>query len=159
MFPYSSPFVSKFFHPTFMFLLLMRNFLVQSIEIQKRVGSFSVALDTINKCLSEAICSLFRGRLDGESRTSGLIHSGNEILETYTYYPDVRWNYYLLFPCSHISLLGLWDCDILKLCMIFQKWTFSSCGDLTHIMLWLLFSSFPLSFFMEWSLRSNPACV
>ncbi|KAK2425410.1 nuclear pore complex protein NUP93A [Trifolium repens] len=61
----------------------------KSIEIQKRVGSFSMALDTINKCLSEAICSLFRGRLDGESRTAGLIHSGNEILETYTYSPDV----------------------------------------------------------------------
>ncbi|OIW09076.1 hypothetical protein TanjilG_16303 [Lupinus angustifolius] len=61
----------------------------KSIEIQKRVGSFSMALDTINKCLSEAICALFRGRLDGESRTAGLIHSGNEILETYTYYPDV----------------------------------------------------------------------
>ncbi|KAL5156526.1 Nuclear pore complex protein NUP93A [Glycine soja] len=60
----------------------------KSIEIQKRVGSFSTALDTINKCLSEAICALFRGRLDGESRTAGLIHSGNEILETYTYYPD-----------------------------------------------------------------------
>ncbi|KAL5152623.1 Nuclear pore complex protein NUP93A [Glycine soja] len=62
----------------------------KSIEIQKRVGSFSTALDTINKCLSEAICALFRGRLDGESRTAGLIHSGNEILETYSYYPDVR---------------------------------------------------------------------
>lgn len=49
-----------------------------------------MALDTINKCLSEAISALFRGRLDGESRTAGLIHSGNEILETYTYYPDVR---------------------------------------------------------------------
>ncbi|KAG2371041.1 hypothetical protein LR48_Vigan05g218300 [Vigna angularis] len=61
----------------------------KSIEIQKRVGSFSMALDTINKCLSEAISSLFRGILDGESRTAGLIHSGNEILETYTYYPDV----------------------------------------------------------------------
>ncbi|CAK8535698.1 unnamed protein product [Lathyrus sativus] len=61
----------------------------KSIEIQKRVGSFSTALDTINKCLSEAICSLFRGRLDGESQTAGLIHSGNEILETYAYYPDV----------------------------------------------------------------------
>jgi nuclear pore complex protein Nup93 len=73
-----------------MLLLLMWNFLVQSIEIQKRVGSFSMALDTINKCLSEAICSLFRGRLDGESRSAGLIHSGNEILETYTYSPDVR---------------------------------------------------------------------
>lgn len=61
----------------------------KSIEIQKRVGAFSSALDTINKCLSEAICALFRGRIDGESRTAGLIHSGNEILDTYTYYPRV----------------------------------------------------------------------
>ncbi|XP_019457997.1 PREDICTED: nuclear pore complex protein NUP93A-like isoform X1 [Lupinus angustifolius] len=61
----------------------------KSIEIHKRVGSFSVALDTINKCISEAISALFRGRSDGESRTAGLIHSGNDILETYTYYPDV----------------------------------------------------------------------
>lgn len=63
---------------------------IQSIEIQKRVGAFSMALDTINKCLSEAICALSRGRLDGESRTAGLVHSGNEILETYRYYPEVR---------------------------------------------------------------------
>ncbi|OMO51041.1 Nucleoporin interacting component Nup93/Nic96 [Corchorus capsularis] len=61
----------------------------KSIEIQKRVGAFSVALDTINKCLSDAICALSRGRLDGESRTAGLIHSGNEILETFKYYPEV----------------------------------------------------------------------
>ncbi|XP_038993250.1 nuclear pore complex protein NUP93A-like [Hibiscus syriacus] len=61
----------------------------KSIEIQKRIGAFSMALDTINKCLSEAICALTRGRLDGESRTAGLIHSGNEILETFKYYPEV----------------------------------------------------------------------
>lgn len=61
----------------------------KSIEIQKRIGAFSMALDTINKCLSEAICALSRGRLDGESRTAGLIHSGNEILETFKYYPEV----------------------------------------------------------------------
>ncbi|KAF2321498.1 hypothetical protein GH714_000142 [Hevea brasiliensis] len=61
----------------------------KSIEIQKRIGAFSVALDTINKCLSEAICALSRSKLDGESRTTGLIHSGNEILETYKYYPEV----------------------------------------------------------------------
>lgn len=126
----------------------MRNFLVQSIEIQKRVGSFSMALDTINKCLSEAICSLFRGRLDGESRTAGLIHSGNEILETYTYYPDVRWNYYLLFPCSHISLLGLWDSDILKLCMIFHKWTFSS----LELILWWFDTDYALVLIFIFSL-------
>ncbi|PIM99400.1 Cullin [Handroanthus impetiginosus] len=61
----------------------------KSIEIQKRIGAFSAALDTINKCLSEAICALSRGRLDGESRISGLIHSGNEILETFKYYPEI----------------------------------------------------------------------
>ncbi|KAL2464646.1 Nuclear pore complex protein [Forsythia ovata] len=61
----------------------------KSIEIQKRIGAFSAALDTINKCLSEAICSLSRGRLDGESRITGLIHSGNEILETFKYYPEI----------------------------------------------------------------------
>ena len=63
---------------------------LQSIEIQKRIGAFSMALDTINKCLSEAVCALARGRLDGESRTAGLIQSGNEILETYKYFPEVR---------------------------------------------------------------------
>ncbi|PON32442.1 Nucleoporin interacting component [Trema orientale] len=61
----------------------------KSIEIQKRIGAFSMALDTINKCLSESICALSRGRLDGESRTAGLIHSGNEIMETYKYHPEV----------------------------------------------------------------------
>ncbi|KAJ6687615.1 NUCLEAR PORE COMPLEX PROTEIN NUP93 NUCLEOPORIN NUP93 DEAD EYE PROTEIN [Salix koriyanagi] len=60
----------------------------KSIEIQKRVGAFSMALDTINKCLSEAICALSRGGLDGESRNAGLINSGNEILETFKYYPN-----------------------------------------------------------------------
>ncbi|KAK3217915.1 hypothetical protein Dsin_011885 [Dipteronia sinensis] len=61
----------------------------KSIEIQKRVGAFSMALDTINKCLSEAICALSRGRLDGESRTASLIHTGNEILEMDKYSPEV----------------------------------------------------------------------
>ncbi|KAL6531249.1 Nuclear pore complex protein nup93a [Orobanche hederae] len=60
-----------------------------SIEIQKRSGAYSAAMDTINKCLSEALCALSRGRLDGESRITGLIHSGNEILETFKYYPEI----------------------------------------------------------------------
>ncbi|KAL6009926.1 hypothetical protein ACLOJK_000357 [Asimina triloba] len=59
-----------------------------NLEIQKRVGAFATALETINKCLSEAICALSRGSLDGESRTAGLIHSGNVILETYKYSPE-----------------------------------------------------------------------
>ncbi|XP_027072476.1 nuclear pore complex protein NUP93A-like [Coffea arabica] len=61
----------------------------KSIEIQKRVGAFSGALETVNKCLSEAICALSLGRLDGESRTSGLIHSGNDILEAFKYHPEI----------------------------------------------------------------------
>ncbi|KAL1569392.1 Nuclear pore complex protein nup93a [Salvia divinorum] len=61
----------------------------KSIEIQKRIGAFSAALDTINKCLSEALCALSRGTLDGESRITGLLHSGNDILETFKYYPEI----------------------------------------------------------------------
>lgn len=61
----------------------------KSVEIQKRIGAFGMALETINKCLSEAICSLSRGRLDGQSRTAALIHSGNEILDMCKYYPDI----------------------------------------------------------------------
>ncbi|XP_042481572.1 nuclear pore complex protein NUP93A-like isoform X2 [Macadamia integrifolia] len=61
----------------------------KSIEIQKRVGAFSLALETVNKCLSEALCALSRGRLDGDSRTAGLIHSGNEILEMYKYSSEI----------------------------------------------------------------------
>ncbi|KAM7271004.1 hypothetical protein ACFE04_030218 [Oxalis oulophora] len=61
----------------------------KSIEIQKRVGAFSMALNTINMCLSEAICALSRGRSDGECRISGLLHSSNETLETFKYCPEV----------------------------------------------------------------------
>lgn len=81
------------------FLSSVLTYNVQSIEIQKRVGAFSVALDTINKCLSEAICALSRGRLDGESQTAGLIQSGNEILETCKYYPEIRLIYCFVLIC------------------------------------------------------------
>jgi nuclear pore complex protein Nup93 len=65
-----------------------------------------MALDTINKCLSEAICALSRGRLDGESRTAGLIHSGNEILEMDKYSSEARFDihYHLLFNYLFIYL-------------------------------------------------------
>lgn len=84
-----------YFVSSLMNLSLNFNAKLQSIEIQKRIGAFSLALDTISKCLSEAICALARGRLDGESQTAGLIQSGNEILETYKYYPEVRSILYL----------------------------------------------------------------
>jgi nuclear pore complex protein Nup93 len=57
----------------------------KSVEIQKRVGAFAMALETVNNCLSEAIGSLARGRADGDSRTAGLIYSGNDILEAYKF--------------------------------------------------------------------------
>lgn len=65
-----------------------------------------MALDTINKCLSEAICALSRGRLDGESRTAGLIHSGNEILEMDKYSSEARFDihYHLLLNYLFIYL-------------------------------------------------------
>lgn len=63
---------------------------MQSIEIQRRVGAYSAALETTNKCLSEAICSLVRGRSDGERRTEELVLSGNDIINTYKYHPEVK---------------------------------------------------------------------
>uniref|UniRef100_A0A0D6QUL5 Nuclear pore protein n=1 Tax=Araucaria cunninghamii TaxID=56994 RepID=A0A0D6QUL5_ARACU len=57
----------------------------KSVEIQKRVGAFAMALETLNNCLSEAIGSMARGRVDGDSRTAGLIYAGNDILETYKF--------------------------------------------------------------------------
>ena len=70
-----------------------------------------MALDTINKCLSEAICSLSRGRMDGESRTAGLIHSGNEILESYKYYPEVR----SVTPHLFLKIQWFWYVAVLTL--------------------------------------------
>lgn len=49
-----------------------------------------MALETVNKCLSDAVCALLRGRSDGDSHAAGLIHSGNEILESYKYSLDSR---------------------------------------------------------------------
>ncbi|WOL18253.1 nuclear pore complex protein [Canna indica] len=55
----------------------------KSVEIHKRVGAFSVALETVNKCLSDVICAMSRGRLDGDSHAASLIHSGNDILDNF----------------------------------------------------------------------------
>ncbi|KAL3715807.1 hypothetical protein ACJRO7_007542 [Eucalyptus globulus] len=57
--------------------------------IYDKVWSFSLELGR-SQCLSDSICALSRGRLDGESQTAGLVHSGNEILETYKYSPEIR---------------------------------------------------------------------
>lgn len=63
---------------------------MQSVEIHKRVGAFARALGTINKCLSDAIYAMLRGRLDGDSRVASLMQSGNDILETFKYSADAR---------------------------------------------------------------------
>ncbi|GAB2227958.1 hypothetical protein Droror1_Dr00009787 [Drosera rotundifolia] len=60
----------------------------KAIEVHRRVGAFAMALDTVNKLLSEAISTVLRGRSDGQSRTAGLIHLGNEIVEMYNYFPE-----------------------------------------------------------------------
>ncbi|GJN31466.1 hypothetical protein PR202_gb19866 [Eleusine coracana subsp. coracana] len=57
----------------------------KSVEIHRRVGAFAMALQTINKCLSDAVCAIAHSMLDGESRAAALIQSGNEILETARY--------------------------------------------------------------------------
>ncbi|KAF7022022.1 hypothetical protein CFC21_034868 [Triticum aestivum] len=57
----------------------------KSVEIHKRVGAFAMALQTVNKCLSDAVCALAHNMSDGESRAVALIQSGNEILETARY--------------------------------------------------------------------------
>lgn len=44
-----------------------------AVEIHKRVGAFAMALQTINKCLSDAVCAMARSMLDGESRAAALI--------------------------------------------------------------------------------------
>jgi nuclear pore complex protein Nup93 len=49
-----------------------------------------MALQTINKCLSDAVCIIACSMLDGESRAAALIQSGNEILETARYSSETR---------------------------------------------------------------------
>lgn len=61
-----------------------------------------MALQIINKCLSDAVCAMARNMLDGESRATALIHSGNEILEAAIYSSEAR-----LFPPYPSTLLVL----------------------------------------------------
>ena len=49
-----------------------------------------MALQTVNKCLSDAVCALAHYMSDGESRAVALIQSGNEILETARYSSEAR---------------------------------------------------------------------
>ncbi|URD90802.1 Nup93/Nic96 [Musa troglodytarum] len=43
---------------------------LESVEIHKRVGAFSVALETVNKCLSDVICAMSRGSLQEKEPVS-----------------------------------------------------------------------------------------
>ena len=86
-----------------------------------------MALDTINKCLSEAICALFRGRLDGESQTAGLIHSGNEIWRhTIIIRMSGHIEIHTLFCCSHTWLCLAWMLVIFFYRLIFIYENFRS---------------------------------
>ena len=75
----------------------------QAVEIHKRVGAFAMALQTINKCMSDAVCAMAHSMLDGESRVAALIHSGNEILETARYSSKTR-----LFSSPILALGECW---------------------------------------------------
>lgn len=56
---------------------------LQAVELLKRIGAFSMALDLVNQRLSEAIAGVANGRADGDSRTTALVLAGNEILDTH----------------------------------------------------------------------------
>ncbi|KAJ4809671.1 Nuclear pore complex protein Nup93 [Rhynchospora pubera] len=60
----------------------------KSVEIHKRVGAFGMALETINKCLSDAICAMARGRLDSNSQATSLVRSSDDVLEASRNYPQ-----------------------------------------------------------------------
>jgi nuclear pore complex protein Nup93 len=66
------------------------------VEIHKRVGAFGMALETINKCLSDVICAMSRGRLDSDSQATSLVHSSDDVLEASRNYPQARSGVYLL---------------------------------------------------------------
>eukprot|EP00249_Psilotum_nudum_P024016 c29060_g1_i1 orf=572-3217(-) len=55
----------------------------KAVELLKRICAFSLALEIVNGRLSECINALARGRMDGETKTVGLILVGNDILEAY----------------------------------------------------------------------------
>ena len=54
---------------------------LQAIELLKRVGAFAAALEIVNNRLSDAVNSVSIGRMDGETKATGLILAGNSIIE------------------------------------------------------------------------------
>ncbi|KAG0576106.1 hypothetical protein KC19_5G056000 [Ceratodon purpureus] len=55
----------------------------KAVELLKRIGEFSTALEIVNQCLSDTIAATASGRGDGDTKSSGLIYAGNEILDAY----------------------------------------------------------------------------
>lgn len=55
--------------------------LILAIELLKRVGAFAAALEIVNNRLSDAVNSVSIGRMDGETKATGLILAGNSIIE------------------------------------------------------------------------------
>jgi nuclear pore complex protein Nup93 len=53
----------------------------QAVELLKQIGAYAMALDIINQRLSDAISAMVSGRLDGETKITGLVLNGNEVLE------------------------------------------------------------------------------
>ncbi|KAJ7570302.1 hypothetical protein O6H91_01G114000 [Diphasiastrum complanatum] len=53
----------------------------KAVELLKRIEAFTLALDTVNQRLSEAISLVVSGHVDGEMKIAGLIQSGTDILE------------------------------------------------------------------------------
>ena len=62
-----------------------------------------MALQTVNKCLSDAVCALAQNMLDGESRAVALIQSGNEIVETARYSSEARLITSYLLLLHHVT--------------------------------------------------------
>lgn len=54
---------------------------MQAVELLKEIGAYAMALEIINQRLSDAISAMVSGRLDGETKITGLVLSGNEVLE------------------------------------------------------------------------------
>lgn len=64
-----------------------------------------MALETINKCLSDAICAMSRGRLDSDSQATSLLCSSDDVLEASKNYPQARSDVLFIFFVSTEFLL------------------------------------------------------
>ncbi|KAL3698515.1 hypothetical protein R1sor_012591 [Riccia sorocarpa] len=53
----------------------------KAVELLKHAGAYATALEILNQRLSDAISAMVSGRLDGDTKISGLVLNGNELLE------------------------------------------------------------------------------